>query len=82
LDSECFFIHQRLKSDFDLFKPLEAAGSKTLSNDREPWIDKDGLRREMTSWERPIHFVGFETFALPFHSPKVAAREVVAFQFS
>ena len=47
------------------------------------YLDKDGLREEMSKWVFPLHFIDFETsgVALPFYKG-MRPYEQVAFQFS
>lgn len=56
---------------------------KQVDQDDSVFLDKDGLRSEMASWNFPLHFIDFETtaVAVPFnkgHRP----YEHIAFQFS
>lgn len=87
LDSGRFFMRDLSESDFDTDKQTGARQwmqvQKTLAADLEPWIDVDGLRREMSQWTWPLHFIDFETsaVALPFTKGR-RPYEVVAFQFS
>jgi hypothetical protein len=57
--------------------------SKTGNNDREAYVDKDMLKREMEQWKFPLHHIDFETcaMAIPFHRG-MHPYESVAFQFS
>ncbi|MFO9661690.1 DUF2779 domain-containing protein [Legionella pneumophila serogroup 1] len=56
---------------------------KIKNNDNTLWIDKQGLRDEMHSWEYPLHFIDFETAMLPIPFKKGAhPYQGVAFQFS
>lgn len=50
---------------------------------KEPYVDRDGLIQEMSSWRYPLHMIDFETSrtALPFHAGK-RPYEGIAFQFS
>lgn len=56
---------------------------KLLKKDNEPYIDINGLKKEMNTWKYPLHFIDFETTAtaLPFNKGLVP-YEGVAFQFS
>lgn len=56
---------------------------KTVSGDRSPYILKEELRREMSTWKFPLNFIDFETSAtaLPFNKGR-RPYEQVAFQFS
>lgn len=77
-------------------KPREKAGLTPLerrmeqinrikTKDRTSYFDKDGMKREMESWEGhfPLHMIDFETsaVALPFHKG-AGPYEGIAFQFS
>ena len=56
---------------------------KALSPNKEPHVEKEGLKSEMDSWTYPLHFIDFETsaMALPFTKDR-RPYEQVAFQFS
>jgi len=56
---------------------------KTVNKDPSPWINREGLRREMDSWTYPLHMIDFETsaMAIPFHQG-MRPYEGIAFQFS
>ena len=56
---------------------------KTLDNNNEPYLDREGLLSEMDKWRFPLHFIDFETIApaIPF-TRGVHPYETVAFQFS
>jgi hypothetical protein len=47
------------------------------------YLDIDGIKKEMQTWQFPLHFIDFETsaVALPFYD-KMRPYEQVAFQFS
>ncbi len=49
----------------------------------DTYLDKDGLQKEMGTWNYPLHFIDFETtaVALPFYV-NMRPYEQVAFQFS
>jgi hypothetical protein len=53
------------------------------NNSQEPFFDKDGMRREMSTWKYPLHFIDFETtaVAIPFNKGRTP-YEGIAFQFS
>ena len=56
---------------------------KARANDEEHFIDRDNLKREMSGWRFPLHFIDFETAAVPI--PFTAGRhpyEMIAFQYS
>lgn len=56
---------------------------KSRTNDTSIYVEKVGLRDEMSKWKFPLHFIDFETstVALPFTSGR-SPYEQVAFQFS
>lgn len=56
---------------------------KVKTNDRQPFIDIQGLAAEFESWKYPLHFIDFETtmVAIPFHKGR-RPYEQIAFQFS
>ena len=56
---------------------------RAQDNDMTPWIDKENLRREMSSWAYPLHFIDFETStaAIPFNRGQ-RPYEDIAFQYS
>ena len=56
---------------------------KSQAGDYSPWIDGDGLMREMKTWVFPLHFIDFETtmVAIPFNKGR-HPYEAIAFQFS
>lgn len=47
------------------------------------YLDIDGIKKEMQTWQFPLHFIDFETsaVALPFYD-KMRPYEQIAFQFS
>lgn len=53
------------------------------SKSQEPAVMLGGLRRELASWQYPLHFIDFETtmVALPFNNG-FSPYEQIAFQFS
>jgi hypothetical protein len=55
----------------------------TQKGTNKPYVDHDGLRLEIRSWQFPYHFIDFETTmaALPFNAGR-RPYEQVAFQFS
>jgi hypothetical protein len=57
--------------------------SKAVSKDPTPHIHADHLKREMDTWDFPLHFIDFETCApaIPFKRGR-RPYEGVAFQFS
>ena len=56
---------------------------KSRTNDTSIYVEKVGLRDEMSKWKFPLHFIDFETstVALPFTTGR-KPYEQVAFQFS
>jgi len=56
---------------------------KTLSNNLEAYVDKEGLKKQMDSWNYPLHMIDFETsmVAIPFFKG-MKPYEGIAFQFS
>ena len=56
---------------------------KIQQDDDSIYFDSDSVKREMESWNYPLHFIDFETstVALPFHKG-MRPYEVIAFQFS
>ena len=56
---------------------------KTVDNDSAPYINVEGLKRELASFTFPLHFIDFETTmaAIPFFQGR-RPYEQVAFQFS
>src|SRR5690606_4271690 len=56
---------------------------KVKEDSEEPFFDMAGLRREMSTWAFPLHFIDFETtmVAIPFHKGR-RPYEQIAFQFS
>jgi hypothetical protein len=83
--------------DEEDISPSEKAGEVGLSSSQrqwlqvekeqkrqnEPFLDAEGLAREMKSWTYPLHFIDFETtmVAIPFHRGR-HPYEQIAFQFS
>lgn len=56
---------------------------KVAQHDLTPYIDIDGLKRELNSFVYPLHFIDFETsmVAIPFYKGR-RPYEQIAFQFS
>jgi len=56
---------------------------KTVDKDNTPFINIEGLRRELESFTYPLHFIDFETsmVAIPFFRGR-RPYEQIAFQFS
>jgi len=56
---------------------------KVKNNDKEFYVDRDGLRDALNSYTYPLHFIDFETsmVAIPFYKGR-RPYEQTAFQFS
>ncbi|MEA3452125.1 MAG: DUF2779 domain-containing protein [Bacteroidota bacterium] len=56
---------------------------KEQNNDKTSFVDKAGLKSEMSKWKFPLHFIDFETsaVAIPFNKG-MRPYEQIAFQFS
>ncbi|MEO0036997.1 MAG: hypothetical protein RIQ59_208 [Bacteroidota bacterium] len=56
---------------------------KARTSDKSIYVEKEGLKAEMSQWTFPLHFIDFETstVALPFTAGRTP-YEQVAFQFS
>lgn len=56
---------------------------KEKEKDAKPYIDIDGLKAEMETWNFPLHFIDFETSmpAIPFHKG-FRPYQGIAFQYS
>ena len=57
--------------------------NKVKTRDEQPFIDRDNLKQELSSWCFPLHFIDFETATVPI--PFTAGRhpyEMIAFQYS
>lgn len=56
---------------------------KNRNNDMSAYVDKEGLRKEIETWEFPYHFIDFETAmpAIPYNRGR-KPYEGIAFQFS
>jgi hypothetical protein len=56
---------------------------KSRNRDNTSFIDIEGLKRVLTSWRFPLHFIDFETtaVAIPFNAGR-RPYEQIAFQFS
>lgn len=56
---------------------------KEVDSDKSIYVDVEGLREEIAGWNYPLHFIDFETSAVPL--PFTVGRrpyEQIAFQFS
>lgn len=86
------FMHELKEDDFSI-KPSAAGLSagerqwlqvrKTVTNNTAPHLDRNGLRKEMRSWNFPLHFIDFETTqpAIPFYK-NMRPYEGIVFQYS
>ena len=94
LDNHQLFIEDLNAQDFadnvyELNGPLEKEERQALQimkvtdNDSTPYLDKTGLKEEMSSWKFPLHFIDFETtmVAIPFNKGR-KPYEGIAFQYS
>ena len=56
---------------------------KVKNADNQVWLDKQGLKDEIASWNYPLHFIDFETAMLPIPFKKdTHPYQGIAFQFS
>lgn len=71
------------KNGLTRFERQKLQIEKVIKNDNTPYIDKNGIKAEMGTWEYPLHFIDFETTmaAIPFNKGR-RPYEVTAFQFS
>jgi hypothetical protein len=94
LDNHQLFIEDLNAQDFadnvyELNGPLSNEERRALQimkvtdNDRTPYLDKTGLKEEMSNWKFPLHFIDFETtmVAIPFNKGR-KPYEGIAFQYS
>ena len=92
LEENRMFLNQLEKEDFKVIKEPDAMSSterrwvqvqKRLEINPEPYVEREGLKKEMDKWVFPLHFIDFETsaVALPFNKGR-HPYEQVAFQFS
>jgi hypothetical protein len=92
IESNRLLMKQLTENDFnivpivDKISPSERQWiqvKKAIANDNSIYIEKDGLKKEMSEWKFPLHFIDFETstVALPFTAGR-RPYEQVAFQFS
>lgn len=57
--------------------------NKVKERDETPWFDEESLRRHMSSWKFPLHFIDFETSRMALPTQKgFEPYSQVAFQFS
>lgn len=94
IDNRKYFIDQIEEEDVNPTSHAEEVGlsnserqwlqiQKAQKKDAAPYLDYDGLKKEMKSWTYPLHFIDFETtmVAIPFHKGR-RPYEQIAFQFS
>jgi hypothetical protein len=92
LEENRLFLNELKKEDFKVIKEPDAMSSterrwvqvqKRLEINPEPYVEREGLKKEMDKWVFPLHFIDFETsaVALPFNKGR-HPYEQVAFQFS
>jgi len=92
-DKGIFFLEQVEKKDIGGFDQTSIALSvrerqwlqveKYKTKDNTPFIEEEGLRNQMQSFNYPLHFIDFETcmVAIPFYKGQ-RPYEQIAFQFS
>lgn len=92
LEQNRMFLDELNQKDFKLINEVDVISStkrrwiqveKTLDSQSKPYIELNGLKKEMNSWVYPLHFIDFETcaVALPFNKGR-QPYEQIAFQFS
>ena len=92
IESNRLLMNQLTENDFNIVTIVDkiAPGerqwiqvTKAIANDNSIYVEKDGLKKEMSEWKFPLHFIDFETsaVALPFTAGR-RPYEQVAFQFS
>ncbi|WOC40722.1 DUF2779 domain-containing protein [Polaribacter sp. HL-MS24] len=92
LEENRLFLNELKKEDFKVIDEPDAMSSrerrwvqvqKRLEINPEPFVEREGLKKEMDKWVFPLHFIDFETsaVALPFNKGR-HPYEQVAFQFS
>ncbi len=92
LEQNRLFLNELKKEDFKVIDEPDAMSSrerrwvqvqKRKEINPEPYVEREGLKKEMDSWTFPLHFIDFETsaVALPFNKGR-HPYEQVAFQFS
>lgn len=92
LEENRLFLNQLNQDDFKVVEEPNAMSSrerrwvqvqKRLDMNPEPYVEREGLKKEMDSWIFPLHFIDFETsaVALPFNKGR-HPYEQIAFQFS
>ncbi len=91
-DDGRFFLSELVEEDIAIKHELDGMSAterqwmqieKSRSGDCEPYLDKEALNREMSTWKFPLQFIDFETsaVALPFMAG-LRPYEQIAFQFS
>lgn len=92
LEQNRLFFEELTQEDFKVIDEPNAMSSrerrwiqvqKALDQQSNPYVELDGLKKEMEFWTFPLHFIDFETsaVALPFNKGR-HPYEQVAFQFS
>ncbi len=92
MESNRLFMKDLSEEDFKIEAVVDKISSgerqwiqveKSRENDNSIYLEKEGLKNEMSKWKFPLHFIDFETstVALPFTSGR-RPYEQVAFQFS
>ncbi|MDB0039738.1 DUF2779 domain-containing protein [Polaribacter sp.] len=92
LEENRLFLNELKKEDFKVVDEPDAMSSrerrwvqvqKRLEINPEPFVEREGLKKEMDKWIFPLHFIDFETsaVALPFNKGR-HPYEQIAFQFS
>lgn len=92
LEQNRLFLDELTQDDFKVIDEPNAMSSrerrwiqvqKAIDQQSNPYVELDGLKKEMESWTFPLHFIDFETsaVALPFNKGR-HPYEQVAFQFS
>jgi hypothetical protein len=94
IDDKIYHIKDVAKNHIGDFKPSKDGKmttnerqwlqvEMTRENTKEPYLDLDCMRQEMSEWKYPLHFIDFETnrVAIPFYRNR-RPYEGIAFQFS
>ncbi|MGB1371213.1 MAG: DUF2779 domain-containing protein [Flavobacteriaceae bacterium] len=92
LEQNRLFFEELTQEDFKVIDEPNAMSSrerrwiqvqKALDQQSNPYVELNGLKKEMEFWTFPLHFIDFETsaVALPFNKGR-HPYEQVAFQFS
>ena len=73
LEQNRMFLDELNQKDFKLINEVDVISStkrrwiqveKTLDPQSKPYIELNGLKKEMNSWVYPLHFIDFETSQL------------------